>query len=254
MTSWAVNATVTFQHGRLERKDAKRRRTVRHAGGWVGRDDDSMPPQIPGINTSVNFERRVYLHFSHGFNLWRQDRLSHPEITIMRLINDFTDREDWQIEVDDFSACREWREEAFTKHFPESSNLWEWCVFELRKKASEYKSRRSVFVLDSASRICKSDRLVRGDFLEKLKLDTLLLELSPWMLPFVFELSPIRIDGRPITLDNFLDSMTIGDLCPRSNWGSDRLNNGDPEYYSGKSQWLATDVKFSEKNGSHTAS
>ncbi|OAA60780.1 hypothetical protein ISF_05819 [Cordyceps fumosorosea ARSEF 2679] len=44
--------------------------------------------------------------------------------------------------------------------------------------------------------------------------------------------------------------MTVGAICPRSNWGPDRLSNGDPSYYSGRSQWLATDVKFSNKDNS----
>ncbi|OAA77011.1 hypothetical protein LEL_06695 [Akanthomyces lecanii RCEF 1005] len=201
---------------------------------------------------SINFERYVYLQFSHGFDLWRQDRLSHPELTIMRLVNDITDRDDWRAKIADFSTCRVWREEAFASYFPKSLTLWDWCVFELRKKAIEFASSRSVFVFDSASRIRKSDRLAGTGLFQNLKLDTESLDLSPWMLPFVFEVSPIRIDGRPITLDNFLDAMTVGAICPRSNWDPDRLNNGDPSYYSGKSQWLATDVKFSGKDDSVT--
>lgn len=194
---------------------------------------------------SINFERYVYLQFSHGFNLWRQDRLSSPELMIMRLVNDITDRDDWQAKIADFSTCQAWREETFASYFPKSLTLWDWCVFELRKKAAEFASSHSVFVLDSASRIRKSDRLVGTSLFENLSFYAQSAELSPWMLPFVFEVSPIRIDGRPITLDNFLDAMTVGAICPRSNWDPDRLNNGDPVYYSGKSQWLATDVQFS---------
>ncbi len=170
----------------------------------------------------------------------------------MRFVNDVTDREDWQVKIEDFTTCQAWREDVLASYLPQSTDIWDWCVFELRKKAAEFTSSRSVFVLDSASRIRKSDRLAGSDLFETLQLSAESLDLSPWMLPFVFEISPIRMDGRPITLDNFLDSMTIGAICPRSNWDPDRLNNGEPLYYSGKSQWLATDVRFSGKDDSVT--
>lgn len=201
---------------------------------------------------SINFERYAYLQFSHGFNLWRQDSLSRREIAIMRFVNDITEQADWQTRVKNFSECRAWKEEAFTNYFPANIDIWDWCLFELQKKATEFiRSRqRSVFVLDSASRICKSDRFVGSKMFDKLSLtaQSLELDLSPWMLPFIFEVSPLRTDGRPITLENFLDSMTVGATCRRSVWDADRLNNGNPLYYSSTSQWLATDVKFGEND------
>ncbi|ATY62776.1 hypothetical protein A9K55_007704 [Cordyceps militaris] len=75
------------------------------------------------------------------------------------------------------------------------------------------------------------------------------LHLSPWMFPFTFEISPIRTDGHFITRDNFLDSMTVGGIRRLSFWDPDAMHNGHPSYYSGKSQWLATDVRFSSNSG-----
>ncbi|TQV90058.1 hypothetical protein IF1G_11285 [Cordyceps javanica] len=203
---------------------------------------------------SINFERYVYLQFSHGFNLWRQDCLTRSEISIMRFVNDITERADWQTHVKNFSECRAWKKETFASYFSESNDIWDWCLFELQKKATEFtrSKQRSVFVLDSASRVCKSDRFKGSTMLARLSLDTQSLDLSPWMLPFVFDVSPLRTDGRPITLKNFLDSMTVGATCRRSVWDTDRLNNGNPLYYSSKEQWLATDVKFSSGNDTVT--
>lgn len=147
---------------------------------------------------------------------------------IMNLVNDITDRDDWQAKIADFSTCQACREEEFASYFPKSLTLWDWCVFELRKKAAEFASSRSVFVLDSASRIRKSDRLVGTSLFENLKFHAQSVELSPWLLPFVFEVSPIRIDGRPIAFDNFLDAMTVGAICPRSNWDPRSLEQRGP--------------------------
>ncbi|OAA70782.1 hypothetical protein LEL_09373 [Akanthomyces lecanii RCEF 1005] len=172
----------------------------------------------------------------------------------MRLVNDITDRKDWQTLVNDFSACRAWKSEAFENYFPDNNSLWEWCLFELQRKATEFTTRnqRSVFVLDSASRVCKSDRLVGSGFIAKLKVDTQFLHISPWMFPFIFDISPIRTDGEDITLDNFLNSMTVGAIRRLSSWDPDALNNGHPSYYSGRSQWVATDVRFSD-DGAHVS-
>ncbi|OAQ95887.1 hypothetical protein LLEC1_01634 [Akanthomyces lecanii] len=273
MTSWGVNLSVSFQHGRclsllsptslsayttnlillaVERKEIDNGVVRRRAESFVERKNLGGAHHVPGVNLSINFERYVYLHFSHGFSLWRQDRLSQSEIAIMRLVNDITDRKDWQTLVNDFSACRAWKSEAFENYFPDNNSLWEWCLFELQKKATDFtnSNHRSLFVLDSASRVCKSDRLVGSGFVSKLKFDTQSLHISPWMFPFVFDISPIRTDGEDITLHNFLDSMTVGATRRLSSWDPDALNNGHPSYYSGRSQWVATDVRFSN-NGAN---
>lgn len=172
----------------------------------------------------------------------------------MQLINIVTDRENWQVDIDDFSICRSWKDEAIATGFPDNNDLWDWCLYELRKKASEFTAspRGTVFVLDSASRVCKSDRWVGSSLYDDLKLDTESIDLSPWMLPYVFGVSPIRTTGQHITLDNFLDCMTVGAVRAASGWDPDRLNNGDPSFYSGKSQWLATAVSFSSEDSSVT--
>ncbi|KAJ6780655.1 hypothetical protein PWT90_01315 [Aphanocladium album] len=253
MTSWGVNASVTFHHGRLERKELNKNFSSRRIDSFVERANRGGS-HVPGVKLSINFERYAYLQFSHGFNFWRQDRLCHPEILILRLVNDITDRENWHLHVNDFTVCQAWRAEALANYFPQSDDLWDWCLCELRKKAAELSStkQRAVFVLDSASRVCKSDRLVGTDLFTRLKADTNSLWVSPWMFPFIFGVSPLRTDGKPIKQDNCLDCITVGNVDHDANWDADRLNNGDPSFYSNKSQWIATDVRFSSRGNGVT--
>lgn len=211
------------------------------------RNNTGGPHHVPGISIGTNFEREAYAQFSHGFGLWKQDRLSNAEIEMTRVINEVTDKKSWHIDIDDYSICLAWKKDAVSNSTGIINDaLWEWCTFELRKKAKEFSGLvKSVFVLDAASRVCKSDRLAGTDFLTKLTHNTRRITVSPWLYPFRYGKSPVRTDGVSITLDNITQCIGRGTVPSSPFWyDADDPCNGRKQYYSNKWQWAATDVKF----------
>lgn len=160
-----------------------------------------------------------------------------------------TDQKNWQHDVFDFDAVRDWRTTAFSEYISEPI-IWEWCIFELLKKAKDYiKTPQYMFALDSASRVCKSDRLKHTSLLDLLKKNTELRSSSPSLYPFIFAQSPLRADGVAVTLDNFITSIGRGIVPPRPFWDTDGWS-GEMQYYSKSSQWLASDIKFTGNGNS----
>lgn len=125
--------------------------------------------------------------------------------------------------------------------------LYEWCLFELLHMATEYnKAPQFVFALNSASRIFKSDRLVRTSLLDLLKRSADAPTISPWLYPFILAQSPLRADGTTINLANIKASIGGGITPPRPFW-DDEIWSGERQYYSAISQWLASDLVFTRK-------
>lgn len=166
----------------------------------------------------------------------------------MQVVSDITDKRNWHIDVDNFSVSQTWKEQAFSNYLNDHAQgglLWEWCLFELRKKAAEFQaSPERIFVLDTASRVCKSDRLFGTELLAKLEEETDDLYVCPWMYSFIYGHSPLRVDGVDITLDNINESVGIGRVPNRPFFEYENCRNGQKMYYSRHAQWTATDVKF----------
>lgn len=212
---------------------------------------------MPGIKVAINFERPSYVQFSHGFDFWRQERLRDEEIAILQFINDTTEKKGWHTDIKDYSIWQTWKKEAVTKYFAKfptstTSMLWEWCLFELQKKADDAAKLGYVSVLDSASHVRKCDTLLDTDMLEIIKTETSDLDISPWMYPYIFRHTPVRADGVDVTLNNMADCIGTGSVPLRGGHWENEGSRGPKSFYSNKSQWLATDIKFTGSRNENT--
>ena len=214
---------------------------------FVEHNNTGGPRHVPGIHVAINFERLPNIQFSHGFGVWKQERLSSPELAMIQLINDITEEKDWHTNVFDFDIVKNWKQSAISR-FNLDSNLWDWCLFELAKKATEHSEKSPyILALDSASRVYKSDHLKETALFEHLTQGTQGRSISPWLYPFIYAGSPIRTDGKVVRLDNVRDCIGGGTVPPKPFWDNDRWS-GEERYYSKTSQWLAADLKFSENS------
>ncbi|KAM3455720.1 hypothetical protein MY3296_002138 [Beauveria thailandica] len=239
----ASDVLLYFNHGRVERVKLKRNYPSFLDGEDLAeRNNTGGPRHIPGIHVAINFERHPNIQFSHGFGLWKQERLTLAELAMLRLMNDLTEEENWQSKVFDFSVVQRWKALALSRYFT-NHELWDWCLFELMNKAKEHDWSRSILALDSASRIYKSDRLKNTQLLRNLLDNTGRRSISPWLYPFIYAGSPIRADGRAVNLENITSSIGGGIIPPRPFWDNDKWS-GEMQYYSSKSQWLAADITF----------
>lgn len=215
---------------------------------FAERNNTGGPRHVPGIHVAINFERHPNIQFSHGFGLWKQNRLSSSEITMIRLMNDLTEQEDWHVDVFNFSAVKLWKAKALSGYF-DNHELWEWCLFELMDKAKRYKSSQFTLALDSASRVCKSDRMKDSKLFAQFIQNTGKRSISPWLYPFIYAGTPVRADGEAINLENIMSSIGGGIIPPRPYWDNDKWS-GEVQYYSKTSQWIAADMEFTGKGNS----
>lgn len=212
-------------------------------GGEFGeRNNTGGPRHVPGIHVAVNFERLPSLQFSHGFGLWKQHRLSNAEIDMIRLMNDITDEPSWHTDINDLGIVTGWKDLALSNYISDSS-LWDWCLFELIRKAKGVSTRSSLFAIDSASRVIKTDRPKDCELFQQLTQTTRDRSISPWLYPFIFAQSPIRVDDKTVNLENVKRCIGGGVLPPRPFWDTSCWA-GEKQYYSKKFQWLASDVRF----------
>lgn len=165
---------------------------------------------------------------------------------MLRLINDITDLPNWHEGANDFSVCQSWKGDSFLKYV-DGTFLWEWCMFELRKKATEFqRSSQSIAIFDSASSVLKSDRLINSSLLRKLQQATLYIHLSPWLHVFSFGQTPILANGSGITLEAAVKYVGSSSqrLVLRHGYEHIATYAGELAYYSNIGSWIATEIKF----------
>jgi hypothetical protein len=72
------------------------------------------PLRVPGFGYAVSIERKSNERFAHGFDDWDQNWLTVREIAMLRLMNDITDKPQWNVDIFDDAVVAEWTAEALT--------------------------------------------------------------------------------------------------------------------------------------------
>lgn len=233
---------VVVERHKLGEQTTKVRPAFVDADEIVERNNTGGPRHVPGMAIAVNFERQPHCQFSHGFGLWKQQRLSTPELRMMQLMCDLMDEEDWHEKRYKLDFMLKWQLLAVSK-YKLSIELWMWCQTEIHRKANALGHGYRVLVLDAASCVCRSDQLIGDATFQKLQNETEKYLTSPWIYPFWLGQSPIKTDGSKITVESVGNSVGGGVFPPAPFWDNDTWS-GEKRYYSPISQWIATDVKF----------
>ncbi|KAJ4421318.1 hypothetical protein N0V82_003829 [Gnomoniopsis sp. IMI 355080] len=203
--------------------------------------------------------------FNHGANDFQQDRLTAREVAMLGVMNALTDKPHWEEKVLDDEISNKWGEEARQIHLM-SEKAWEWCLLELRDKAERFKKTGRVLVLDTGSRISKSEATVPEALNRELRhavqplhdlpedekdwhpgsegkvLDT----VHPSLFPLVFGRTRALSDGGIVPLD-FSNAQPFDaheQVAPQPPTAGRR---------SPKFQWLPCEVKFTESTGMDVA-
>ncbi|KAF4819699.1 hypothetical protein CGCSCA5_v004385 [Colletotrichum siamense] len=225
---------------------------------------------VPGFPLAVSIERSHDERFAHGFNDWSQDRLTAREIAMISLINDITDKPGWSEEVFNDVKVASWRAEALARTLM-SPLAWDWCLHELQDMAKDANERGNICVLNTASRVCKSDGLVSPSLLEELRLRTgsvwrdCPFGVDPNMFPLVYGQTKVLSQGGQVNFEHVIDSVGQGETASRQlleplttskrrenmrNHRRQWLNSWEThtERFSDRFQWLPCEVDFSEAN------
>jgi hypothetical protein len=232
------------------------------------------PLRVPGfggveINLHVDLEDDVGAEresFAHGAVPWTpRSRLTAREIAMLGVMNALTDKANWHEKIFNKDIVAKWKAEALViPHLTEKA--WDWCVAELQDKASLYQETKSVLILDSCSRVSKSDELIPSTLQDELKAavgpllerdekdwhpgsdDQVLNLVHPSLFPLVMGKTPVLVSGGKVGVADCLGTIGQGSAVPgpeapitrRGYWE----RNTEDLRWSRRFQWLPCEVEF----------
>ncbi|KFX89521.1 hypothetical protein V490_06962 [Pseudogymnoascus sp. VKM F-3557] len=197
------------------------------------------PLCVPGFGgMSIYHELSVDECFADVVTGWEQKpALTAPEMAMLQLMSDLTDKSGWNVDVFDETVVAKWREETFKAQEARaqeedlkmrviSERAWNWCILELRDKALTFDENRFVRVFDAGSAVCKSDVLVSES--ARLKLMDGIAPLlkrpisdqnkgtpvDPSLFPLAYGKTSILTEGQ-VCLRTAVESFGTGKLSPR---------------------------------------
>ncbi|OQE41911.1 hypothetical protein PENCOP_c004G05506 [Penicillium coprophilum] len=108
--------------------------------------------------------------FAHGITDWRQTpQLFLRELCMLQFMSYVTEQPEWENKCEEPQTLEEWHQHVDSV-FDLDETSWQWCVRELRDKASDLKRTAYVAVFDADPRVIKSQ--ISGDLLKQLREST----------------------------------------------------------------------------------
>ncbi|KAK1223148.1 hypothetical protein PQX77_013984 [Marasmius sp. AFHP31] len=240
--------------------------------------------KLPGFGLPVNTLPRstlenhssspksVRLCFPNAITSWLASNILVREQTMISMMNEITEKPDWDRKVNDETIVAKWKNEALSREGVDFSEvMFNYCIAELREKASYFSQTGRAIVLDAEAAIMKSDTAIPASLCEELKAavrplenvpnqhkdwhpgsDEKVLDLvHPSLYPLIYGKSRVLPSGRT-TLSDCLERCGEGVVVPKPSeeevdlaknragyYGSKELN-----YWSDRYQWLPCEVTF----------
>jgi len=241
--------------------------------------NDGKPIRVPGFGgCPLDFDMSMLdnVQFSHGANYWRQDpRLTARELAMLRVMDALTDKPDWHGKVKNPEIISKWHAEAMAMPLM-SEQTWAWITEEMRDKAGFYEQHGYATTLESGSPCAKSDTLVSRELHSELQTriqpllqakdkdwhpgsgEKVLNVCHPSLFPLVYGRTRV-LEDQLVGLADCFSHYGKGTIAPiqssidhsgtRESGGHRRWGRENDLRFSGKYQWLPTDVKFREDAG-----
>ncbi|KAL0573732.1 hypothetical protein V5O48_008228 [Marasmius crinis-equi] len=154
---------------------------------------ESAGIKLPGFGLPVNTlpydcidwqnpdkTNRNRLCFPNAITEWAAANLLVREQTMLTMINEITDKPEWDRKVNDEAIIGRWKMEALSqKGVDFSEAMFDYCIAELRDKAPRFTQTGRVTVLDSLAAIVKSDTAIPSSIADELKAAVKPLENVP---------------------------------------------------------------------------
>ncbi|KAL1643050.1 hypothetical protein SLS58_005019 [Diplodia intermedia] len=243
--------------------------------------------QLPGVGLPIGHKPDGPTFCSAVLG-WSPQPSTVRERSMLAVMNALTDKPDWERKVFDDTVVARWRTEAVYAPPPLSSwsqwtfttrqgfddAMFDFCIAEIRDKATVYAEKRFVRVFDNAAAVAKSDVVVSASLRQELvRVAAELLEdgvpdakkdwhpgsdgqvldlVHPSLFPLVYGRSRILGNGCTLGLDDCLAAAGRGETVKRpwitKIWGSKKnvCRYWDKSLWSNHFQWLPCEVAFTE--------
>ncbi|KAH9478441.1 hypothetical protein JR316_0008896 [Psilocybe cubensis] len=204
--------------------------------------------------------------FKNALNAWELQGSTMPlttlrEFTMLQLMNTITDKPDWNIKVNDQEITDKWKQEAMSSGADITSAMVDYCIDELRYKASLIPKDASPPIIVYNGDVVKSDTALSVEFKKELQEAVTKFENSiparlkdwhpgsdekvwdlvhPSLFPLVYGRSRVLERGMPqTTLDDCIER------CGEGKIADVRDSDEGDRSYSQKFQWLPCEVDIS---------
>ncbi|KAL2010961.1 hypothetical protein VTN00DRAFT_3679 [Thermoascus crustaceus] len=248
-------------------------------GGTDGAGKDPSPLRqrtrfdLPGFTLPLNFTPKVRSpEVAKGVYILG----SFPEITMMRIMNTITDKQEWDRKVFDDPITSKWKEETLESGQDVTPKMMDWIIEKLKYKANIFRETGAVSAFDGD--VVKSDTAIPETLKKALQeavraledvpehqrdyhpvSDNTVLDLvQPSLFPLVYGRSRILRD-ETIGLDDCLARSVGGEIIPvppeeegdlvkTEHYSYFSWPDEDTRAFSRKFQWLPCDVEFGDNN------
>jgi hypothetical protein len=236
--------------------------------------------RVPGFSgIPLDAQLPAQHRFAHAAHDWAQPRLTAREIAMLRLMNDIAELEDWKLRVREERPL-ELRHCFSSKEYAHliSNATWDWCMTELRDKATDAERKGLVLALDSASCVVKTDDAISAGLLQHLHSSferirrtftsdgghagSISKLVDPDMFSLVFGKTKVLADGGLVGLKRAVETIGKGTPAPIHPWADDAetsvddvdlhvlrwggKNDGVPFLHSHTAQWLPCEVSLAD--------
>ncbi|KAL7650252.1 hypothetical protein ACMYSQ_012052 [Aspergillus niger] len=235
------------------------------------------PLRVPGFgDVPLDYELPCDARFAHGIKEWRQaPAVTARELAMTAVMNRLTDRPNWHVDVFDDEVVARWRQDSSASIAMNpllSNRAWDWCVQELRDKATEFRQQGHIRVLDTGSCVCKSDHvpaLRTGELASEFRravrpvLRSLMHSgLLDWrsrrrlsivdaaLFPLVYGRSLVLTDGGRVDIEDVLGAYE-GATTLAPTHVDKRTDSADVQRQIEKAQWLSVGVNANYKTAPH---
>ncbi|KAK5992452.1 hypothetical protein PT974_05856 [Cladobotryum mycophilum] len=249
-------------------------------------------PEYPGAGRNLRLEidwNKLHYPIGHpGCRGANSDMLLVREVAMMAFIEKITDKPDWHLKIFDPEITAKYTEEALNWPIDDlydhislggrqersvstmfNEKTIDYCIRELRAKATYFKVTGMIPTLDACYTIVKSDVLVDDGLREELRasFDRLRVEqasnpdwhphsgemvqdlVHPSMYPFVYGRSPFVAD-EVVGVDDAIDKWAgKGDILPKPPLSEQGHGTVLENSWSTNYQWLPSNLRFKEEGG-----
>ncbi|KAJ2933512.1 hypothetical protein H1R20_g3583, partial [Candolleomyces eurysporus] len=207
-----------------------------------------------------------------SYNSGVLDPITLRELTMLRFMNEVTDKPDWTAKVFDKIIIAKWKEESV--NLPDSTlvnhiteRMFTYCISELQYRAKNHPNSPNGAIRVYNGDVYKSDTAVSEETKLALQRAVRILEdvpdaqkdwhpgsdgkvldlVHPSLFPLIYGTSRILPIGAPITtLEDCIKRCGEGEVLPDPQAQNPSLNVNDEDAWSTKFQWLPCEVDISE--------
>ncbi|KAF2474944.1 uncharacterized protein BDR25DRAFT_280572 [Lindgomyces ingoldianus] len=242
--------------------------------------------QLPGFGRPFNHWGFFPVDelFPTAVETWNHDVITIRERCMLHFINQITDKPEWNRKVHDEEIVAKWKKEAMeldwdakvVRYGDMSEQMLEYCIKELRDKATLYEKTGIIPVLDVNTCVIKTDSTIPAPIKEALKKAVARLEnvpatqkdwhpgsddkvldlVHPSLFPLVYGRSRV-LPTSTTTLEDCLQNIGKGEIVAKPQNTDDALENltwgifsipRKIELWSTRYQWLPCNISFRDGN------